>query len=168
MTGRRIVRALLAAGLLLGTLPAAGCGVRPTAVITGRPAVSGPAQGIGLYLVGQGELALVLRPAKAVPEPAAVLALLAAGPEENERGQGLTSEVPADLDPVTVMFTDDQSGGLTVRTATAARALSVTAVDQIVCTVVDAAAQAGSTNSSAAVTIVGPDGARPPRRCPIS
>ncbi|WP_433308502.1 hypothetical protein ACQP0U_18020 [Micromonospora sp. CA-269861] len=168
MTGRRTGHALLAGGLLLGTLLAAGCGVRPSAVITGRPAVSGPGQGVALYLVGQGELVLVLRSATAEPAPANVLALLAAGPEETERRQGLTSEVPAGLDPVTVTSAADQSGGLTVRTTTAARALSVNAVNQIVCTVADAAAQTGFTNSSAPVTIVGPDGARPPQRCPIS
>ncbi|MBG6065234.1 hypothetical protein [Micromonospora ureilytica] len=175
MTARRTGRALLAGGLLLGTLLAAGCGVRPSAVITGRPAVSGPGQGVGLYLLAQGELVLVLRsataepaPAEPAPAPADSLALLAAGPEENERRQGLTSEVPAGLDPVTVTSAADQSGGLTVRTTTAARALSVNAVNQIVCTVADAAAQTGFTSSSASVTIVGPDGARPPQRCPIS
>ncbi|MEV4123253.1 hypothetical protein [Micromonospora sp. NPDC049645] len=167
MTGRRIVRALLAGGLLLPTLVAAGCGVRPSGVITGRSAVSGPAQGVGVYLIGQGELALVLRPAKVAPPLADVLALLAAGPEENERRQGLTSEVPAGLDPVTVTSAPDQSDGLTVRTTTTARALSENAVDQIVCTVADAAAQTGQTKSFVPVTIVGPDGARSPRRCPI-
>ncbi|MCG5441567.1 hypothetical protein NIE79_001694 [Micromonospora sp. NIE79] len=168
MTRRRTGRALLAGGLLLGTLLATGCGVRPSAVITGRPAVSGPAQGVGLYLLAQGELVLVLRPATGDSAPANNLALLAAGPEVNERRQGLTSEVPAGLDPVTVTSAADQSGGLTVRTNTAARALSENAVDQIVCTVADAAAQTGFTNSSTPVTIVGPDGARPPQRCPIS
>ena len=79
MTGRRTGRALLAGGLLL-TLLAAGCGVRPSAVITGRPPVSGPARGTGLYLLAQGELVLVLRPVNTDPSPAAALPLLAAGP----------------------------------------------------------------------------------------
>lgn len=167
MTGRRTCRALLAGTVLLGTLLTAGCGVRPSAVITGRPAVSGPVQGVGIYLLAQGELVLVVRPATADPTPASILALLAAGPEEDERLQGLTSEVPAGLDPVTVTSTTDQSGGLTVRTATSARALSVNAVNQIVCTLADAAPRTGVANSSAPVTLVGPGGARPPRRCPI-
>ncbi len=47
-----------------------------------------------------------------------------------------------------------------------ARALSPTAIDQIICTAVDAAAQAGLVGSPAPVTIVGSDGARPARRCP--
>ncbi|MCG5470229.1 hypothetical protein LADH09A_004173 [Micromonospora sp. LAH09] len=166
MTGRRTGRALLAGGLLLALL-APGCGVRPSDVIRGRPAVSGPAQGMGLYLLARGELVLVLRPAKADPSPADALALLAAGPEENERRQGFTSDVPAGLDPVTVTSGADPSGGLTVRTTTAARPLSADAADQIICTVADAAAQVGFAENSAPVTIVGPDGARPPRRCPI-
>ncbi|MEU4551775.1 hypothetical protein EV382_2164 [Micromonospora violae] len=167
MSGRRTGRALLAGGLLLSTLLAAGCGVRPSDVITGRSAVSGPAQGFGLYLVAQGDIVLVVRPARAVPDTATILALLAAGPAENERRQGFTSEVPAGFDPVTVTPTADQTDGVTVRTATAARALSVNAVHQIVCTAADAAARTGLATSTGPVTIVGPDGARPPRRCPI-
>ncbi|MGC4745893.1 hypothetical protein ACLQ28_09555 [Micromonospora sp. DT201] len=166
MTGRRAGRALLAGGLLL-TLLAAGCGVRPSGVITGRPAVSGPAQGIVLYLLAQGELVLVLRPSKADTSPANALAQLAAGPDENERGQGFTSEVPAGLDPVTVTAGADRSTGLTVRTTSAALPLSSNAADQIICTVADAAAQVDLGEIFPSVTIVGPDGARPPRPCPI-
>ncbi|WP_232234150.1 hypothetical protein [Micromonospora chokoriensis] len=163
MIGRRTGQTLLAGGLLL-TL-ATGCGVRPSIVITGRPAVSGPSQGIGLYLLRQGELVLVLRPAKAQGTPDTALALLAAGPDQTERGRGLTSEVPAGIAPVTSEV--DQAGDLTVRTASAARALSENAVNQIVCTAADAAAQAGLVVSFAPVTIVGPDGTRPPQPCPI-
>ncbi|WP_307871353.1 MULTISPECIES: hypothetical protein [unclassified Micromonospora] len=166
MTGRRTGRALLAGGLLLALL-APGCGVRPSEVIRGRPAVSGPAQGTGLYLLARGELVLVLRPVKVDSSPADTLALLAAGPEENERRQGFTSDVPAGLDPVTVTSGADPAGGLTVRTTTAVRTLSADAADQIICTVVDAAQQDGFADSSAPVTIVGSDGARPPRPCPI-
>nr|WP_179783437.1 hypothetical protein [Micromonospora jinlongensis] len=157
---------MLAGGLLLALL-APGCGVRPSEVIRGRPAVSGPAVGTGLYLLARGELVLVLRPAKVVPSPADTLALLAAGPEEHERGQGFTSDVPAALDPVTVTSGAGPAGGLTVRTTTAVRTLSADAADQIICTVTDAAAQVGSAQNSAPVTIVGSDGARPPRPCPI-
>ncbi|MBM7489072.1 hypothetical protein JOD64_000294 [Micromonospora luteifusca] len=165
MNGRRTGRALLAGGLLL-TLLVAGCGVRPSPVITGRSAVSGPSRGTGLYLLAQGELVLVLRPAKVDASPADVLALLAAGPDENERGQGFTSEVPVGLGPVTVTAGADRSG-LTVRTTGAALPLSAHAADQIICTVADAAAQVDLVESFAPVTIVGPDGARPPRPCPV-
>ncbi|MBM0275567.1 hypothetical protein JM949_08940 [Micromonospora sp. STR1s_6] len=153
---------------MLLTVPAAGCGVRPSDVITGRPAVSGPSRGIGLYLLARDELVLVLRPTtKGMPAPEQALALLAAGPEQNERSQGLTSEVPAGLVPVVAVTPGaGQSAGLTVRTTGVAGPLSTNATDQIICTVVDAAVQAGQVDSSAPVTVVGPDGAQPPRRCP--
>ncbi|MGC4866283.1 hypothetical protein ACLQ3B_12730 [Micromonospora sp. DT53] len=170
MTGRRTGRALLVGGLLLGTLLAAGCGVRPSAVITGRPAVSGPGQGAGLYLVAQGELVLVLRPVNAVggAAPSDALALLAAGPEENERSDGLTSEVPAGLTTVVEVTPGaGQTAGLTVRATGTTRPLSPTATDQIICTAVDAAAQTGLVASSTPVTIVAPDGAQAARRCPF-
>ncbi|MGI5520389.1 hypothetical protein ACQEUX_05495 [Micromonospora sp. CA-259024] len=166
MTGRRTRRAFLAGAMLL-TLLATGCGVRPSGVITGRPAVSGPSRGIGLYLLSQGELTLVLRPSKADAPPAETLVLLAAGLDESERSQGFTSEVPVDVAPVMVTPGADRSGGLTVRTTSAARSLSANAADQIICTVADAAARIGLATTFAEVTIVGPDGARKPRPCPI-
>ncbi|MEU1588243.1 hypothetical protein [Micromonospora sp. NPDC005710] len=164
MTGRRTARALLVGVLLLGTLLATGCGVRPSAVITGRSAVSGPSQGVGLYLIGQGELVLVLRPMAPDLSPATALALLAAGPQDNERAQGLTSELPSGLDPVTVTPAADQSG-LSVRISGPVRGLSANATDQIICTVADAAAQVGLAASVVPVGIVGSDGAQPARRC---
>ncbi|MEU8110790.1 hypothetical protein [Micromonospora sp. NPDC048947] len=166
MTGRRTGRALLASGLLL-TLVAAGCGVRPSGVITGRPPISGPARGTWLYLLAQGKLVLVLRPVNTDPSPTAALSLLAAGPQENERAQGFTSDVPAGLDPVTVTAGAGRSGDLTVRANIAAQALSARAVDQIICTSVAAAAQVSAANTATTVTIVGSDGARGPRACPI-
>ncbi|MEV1157416.1 hypothetical protein AB0J27_18665 [Micromonospora chokoriensis] len=184
MNARRTGRALVAGGLLVAVLTA-GCGVRPSAVITGRAAVSGPAEGIGVYLLAQGDLALVLRQPKATQagvapavncspsspggspcQPAQALALLAAGPSEDERASGLTSEVPAGLGPFTVT-PGGQRSDLTVTTTGAVRPLTADAVDQIVCTVTDAATQVGLVNGPAAVSIVGPDGARQPRRCPI-
>ncbi|MEU7971316.1 hypothetical protein AB0B48_04685 [Micromonospora sp. NPDC049089] len=166
MTGRQTGRALLAGGLLL-TLVAAGCGVRPSTVITGRPPVSGSAQGAWLYLLARGELELVLRPVNTAPSPAAALSLLAAGPQANERAQGFTSDVPAGLDPVTVTAGTGRTGDLTVRADIAARALSEQAVDQIICTTVAAAAQVSAATTNTTVTIVGSDGDRGPRACPI-
>ncbi|MDG4810557.1 hypothetical protein O7634_27700 [Micromonospora sp. WMMD1120] len=168
MTGHRAGRALLAGALLL-TLGAAGCGVRPSEVITGRSAVSGPSQGSTIYLLAGDDLVLVLRPtASGATSPGQALALLAAGPERDERDQGLTSEVPAGIGAaVTVTSGAGQSGGLTVRTTGAALTLSAHATDQIICTTVDAAAQSGLAEVWTAVTIVGPDGAQPPRRCSV-
>ncbi|MEU8179206.1 hypothetical protein AB0B85_22330 [Micromonospora sp. NPDC049044] len=160
-------RVLLAGGVLLTLLASGGCGVRPSEVITGRPAVSGPAQGSTLYLLAQGALVPVLRPQSEDSSPATTLALLAAGPQQNERGQGFTSEVPAGFDPVTVTSVAGRSAGLTVRTTGPARALTSRAADQIICTAADAAARSGLAESFTPVTITGSDGARPARPCPI-
>ncbi|MET8281594.1 hypothetical protein [Micromonospora sp. NPDC005174] len=162
MIGRRVARALVAGGLLL-TLFTAGCGVRPSGVITGRSAVSGPSGGGGVYLISDGELALVLRPAKGAPPlPAETLALLAAGPTDTERSAGFTSEVPTDLAPTTVTSSVDEPG-ITVKTPTPVLPLSTLAANQIICTV----AFADSAVSPAPVTLVGPDGTRPPWSCPL-
>ncbi|MET8311818.1 MULTISPECIES: hypothetical protein [unclassified Micromonospora] len=168
MTGRRAARALLAGGLLL-TLLVAGCGVRPSGVITGSAATTGPSAGVRLYLLAHGQLVLVIRPTKMDASPEETLRMLAAGPDDSEWRQGLTSEVPVGLVPaslVTVTVTGDQPG-LTVTMVGAVMSLSGTAADQIVCTVIGTTAVAGLADSFVPVTVAGPDGARPPRFCPI-
>ncbi|MFY1615846.1 hypothetical protein [Micromonospora sp. WMMD736] len=163
MSRRRGAWAAVAAGLLVAVLTA-GCGVRPTDVITGRSAVSGPSAGVGIYLIADGELALAIRPLKNAPAPLAeTLVLLAAGPDDSERDAGLTSEVPSDIGPAAVTPSADQPG-VTVRMKGAVLPLSTLAVNQIVCTV----ALAGQQDSYAPVTLVGPDGTRPPWSCPLN
>lgn len=162
MIRRRGVRALLAVGLLV-TLLTAGCGVRPSVVITGRSAVSGPSGGSGIYLISNGELALVIRPAKGVPPaPVETLALLAAGPTEAERSAGFTSEVPTEVVPVSLTPSVDEPG-VEVRMKGAVLPLSTLAANQIICT----AAFASPQGSYAPVTLVGPDGVRPAWSCPL-
>lgn len=161
---RRAARMLLAGGLLL-TVLTAGCGVRPSEVITGRSAVTGPSAGPGFYLISHGELTLVLRATKPSPGPslpAATLALLAAGPTPSERSAGLSSEVPPDVAPATVTPSVDEPG-ITVTMSGAVLPLSTVAANQIICTVVFAVSGQGS----APVTLVGPDGTRPPWPCPL-
>ncbi|MEV4215294.1 hypothetical protein [Micromonospora sp. NPDC049662] len=162
MSRRRGARALLGVALLVALLTA-GCGVRPSDVITGRSAVSGPFTGRGLYLISDGELALVVRPVKNVPgPPLETLVLLVSGPTEAERSAGLTSEVPADAAPVSMTPSTDEPG-ITVRFKGAVLPLSTLAANQIICTV----ALAGQQPTSAPVTLVGSDGTRPPWSCPI-
>ncbi|MCX5065549.1 hypothetical protein OOJ91_06605 [Micromonospora lupini] len=159
-----MARTLLAVGLLL-TVLTAGCGVRPSDVITGRSAVSGSSAGAGLYLISHGELALVLRATKPSPGPssaAATLTLLAAGPTPSERSAGLSSEVPAATAPATVTPSADEPG-ITVTMSGAVLPLSTVAANQIICTVVFAVPGEGTTP----VTLVGPDGTRPPWTCPL-
>ncbi|MEU5909475.1 hypothetical protein [Micromonospora sp. NPDC047527] len=167
MSGRRAL--LVAVGLLFALL-ATGCGVRPSEVINGRPAVTGPSEGTGIYLIADGQVALVIRQTKTPSpplSPAATLALLAKGASETERSAGLTSEVPADLVPADVGPTVD-GPGVTVTVAGAVLPLSPLAADQLVCTVADAVARTAQGTSFAPVTLVGPDGTRPARTCPLA
>jgi len=143
---RRLVFALLLAASMLG-----GCGVRPSEVITGRPAPGGSAEGIPLYLLADGQLTLVLRTAKQV-DP---LTLLALGPTVEERGRGLTSEVPPGILPI-ARSTDP--GGVVVRTGFDVTALSTAAVDQIVCT---------ASPGRLPVSFVGPGDRLGPLVCPL-
>ncbi|MGC4880362.1 hypothetical protein ACLQ26_29325 [Micromonospora sp. DT43] len=161
---RRVTRTLLAGGLLLAVLTA-GCGVRPTDVITGRSAVSGPPAGTGLYLISHGELALILRATKPGPGPSSpteALAQLASGPTPSEQRAGFSSEVPPDSTPVSVSPSADEPG-ITVTMSGAVLSLSTVAANQIICTVAFAVAEDGTTP----VTLVGPDGTRPPWPCPL-
>jgi hypothetical protein len=150
---RVVVTALLTAVL------AAGCGVRPSAVITGGPAPTRPVRGAVLYLVADAALAPVLRPAPRDPSPAEVLALLGGGPTGDERAVGLTSEVPAALAPVTVAA--GATGGVDVVVSVDVATLSDPAVDQIVCTVGDALTTTGP------ITLTGAGTTRGPRTCPF-
>ncbi|MGW3605799.1 hypothetical protein [Micromonospora sp. NPDC005161] len=168
MTGRRAGRALLAGGLLV-TLLATGCGVRPSDVITGRSATTGPAAGAALYLLSHGRPTLVIRDTKARSgvSPEKTLGMLAAGPDESERSQGFVSEVPAGLVPASLVTSNADGSGVTVTMTGAVLPLSAAAADQIICTLAGAVALTGQGNSFSPVTIAGPDGARPPRPCPI-
>jgi len=167
MTGRHLL-----VWVLVGALTA-GCGVRPSGVITGGPAPTGPAVGrpdapaparegerAALYFLADSSLTRVLRRTRQGLSPTQTLALLQGGPDRHERAANLTSEVPAGLDPVTV--TTDASGGVEVVVSADVRTLSVKAVDQIVCTVRDALSTTGP------VTLTGAAGTREPRVCPLT
>jgi hypothetical protein len=148
----------------------AGCGVRPTGVITGGPAPTGDAfgrpgtppsrgEGVALYLLADAALTPVLRPTRRPLSPTQTLALLQVGPDADERAANLTSEVPAGLDPVAV--TTSATGDVTVRVSADVRTLSTAAVDQIVCTVRDAL------TTTAPVTLTSDAASRGSRACPV-
>ncbi|MBE1491433.1 GerMN domain-containing protein [Plantactinospora soyae] len=139
----------------------AGCGVRPTGVITGGAAPVGPARGVPLFFVADQHLALVLRPTTPVDSVDDVLALLLAGPDPTERELGYGTEIPADAGRPTTTTSDPS--GTTVKLSGDVLALSPTAVDQIVCTVRDAM----PTGGPARVTLAGPDGSREPLTCSL-
>ncbi|MFC6016244.1 hypothetical protein ACFP2T_08545 [Plantactinospora solaniradicis] len=161
MTGGARRRALPAALALLMIL-AAGCGVRPTGVITGGPAPEGPARSVTLFFVTDHHLALVLRPNTPTASIDDTLALLLAGPDPTERTLGYSTEIPADAGPAE---TTSGPSGTTVNLSGGVTALSPTAVDQIVCTVRNAMPDGEPTDGSAMVTLSGPDGSRGPLTC---
>jgi hypothetical protein len=163
---------LLVCVVLIAVLTA-GCGVRPSGVITGGPAPTGPAlgppdgppapgrdQSAVLYFLADSALTPVLRPTRQHLSPTQTLALLQDGPNGDERAANLTSEVPTGLDPVTV--TADASGNVDVVVSADVTTLSAMAVDQIVCTVRDAM------STTAPITLISDAGTRGPRTCPLT
>jgi hypothetical protein len=173
MTGRRVLAVLVAVLVVALT---AGCGVRPSGVITGGPAPTRAVWGTVLYFLAGSTLTPVIRPTdRPVPTadtpslpatdtptlpPAEALTLLQGGPDSDEQAQDLTSEVPAGLDPVTI--TTDTSGGVDVGVSVDVTTLSPAAVDQVVCTVRDALPDATS------VTLTSATASRGPRTCPLA
>jgi spore germination protein GerM len=127
-------------------LLAAGCGVRPSGVITGLQAPTVEVPVSGFYLVSQGKATLVVRP----DDTRSALDLLADGPSAGELSLGFTTEIP----PGTKMTPVPQG----VEVSTDVTALSAVAVDQIVCT--------ATTPGSAAVTLVSTGKSRGPLTCP--
>ncbi|GIF48320.1 hypothetical protein DFJ67_3394 [Asanoa ferruginea] len=122
----------IAMAALLVTFVLAGCGVRPSEVISGGPAPANTISGVRLYLISDGQPTLVARALKPLQQPADIVDLLAAGPTATERDAGFTSEVPAGIAPAKVSNDGTTTSvGLSTDVAT----LSVLAVNQIVCTV---------------------------------
>ncbi|SNT11716.1 hypothetical protein SAMN05421812_103238 [Asanoa hainanensis] len=147
-------RLLLAVGALLA-LVLAGCGVRPSDVITGGPAPASTVEGVRFYLLSDDQPTVVLRGLKPMKLDD-LLSLLADGPTEAERAAGLTSEVPPGIAPVKVGTAGD---GVLVSLSTDVRGLSVLAVVQIVCTIQGVA-------GAAPVTLVNGEQRRGPLSCP--
>lgn len=133
--------------VVVALLLAAGCGVRPSGVITGLQAPTGKVAASGFYLVSQGKVTLVLRP----QDTRTALEQLAEGPDASELAQGLTTEIP----PGTTMSPGPQG----VEVSTDVATLSAVAVSQIVCTA------AGP--DTAFVTLVGNGTRRGPFVCHV-
>ncbi|MDA3642711.1 hypothetical protein LZ318_38690 [Saccharopolyspora indica] len=151
----RTLRTMLVASTLAAL---AGCGVQPSGIIYGSSPPSGavaPSARTSLYLVSDGRLAMIVRPAGPMSRTEA-LALLAQGPTQEERERGLTSEVPAGAAPFSV--TADVSGRTVVTASAPAGELSDLAVDQIACT---AAPEGGQ------VLIIGAGADKGPVVCPL-
>ena len=162
MTGKRTSR-ILAAGLVL--LVAAGCGVRPSGVITGLAAPSGPAEAVSLYLLAGKNLKVVLRPTGRRLSPSETLTLLANGPDADEVAQGFTSEIPADAAPIEMA---SGPSGVTVTLSVDPARLSTMALDQIVCTAGRAPATDTRPPSPATTTVAGQGRSLEPQVCPLT
>ncbi|HEV7973888.1 hypothetical protein [Amycolatopsis sp.] len=162
MTAKKLLAGLVALAVL-----GSGCGVRASGVITGGSAPTGPADGVGLYLVANNRLTPVLRATRGQLTPSETLTLLAGGPDADELAQGMTSAIPADIGIVDVV--SDPSGAKVMVSADVTT-LSAIAVDQIVCTVsgTTAANVRAPGSGSFTVTLVGAGGrSRGPKSCPV-
>ncbi|SEG99771.1 hypothetical protein SAMN05444920_11447 [Nonomuraea solani] len=156
-------RRAIAAGLLT-LIAVAGCGVRPSDVITAGDPPSGPvapsAMTTTLYLVRNGRLSPVTRSGDRRLFLTTKLALLATGPTTREQEHGFTTDLPPEAAPFAV--TPKPAGRLVVTPSTPAGELSILAIQQIVCTVVAAAAP----ESPGLITVLGADQDAGPRTCP--
>jgi hypothetical protein len=144
---KRTVSGLLA--VVLAVLAAGGCGVRPSGVINGDEAPSGPAMpgasgGAALYFVRGSTVVPVVR-AGLGGGSAELLGALQQGPTQAEISEGYSSELPPSLTTVGV-------GESLVTLSVDVRQLSDNAVNQIVCTLL-AAGQ--NTRETGTVTVSG-------------
>ncbi|GAA5201573.1 hypothetical protein GCM10023322_81840 [Rugosimonospora acidiphila] len=162
MSGAAVRRTLVVVAALAVSL-LAGCGVRPSGVITGGPAPQAPGEKVQLYLLSHAMLTPVVRPLTAVPTPTQALEQLAAGPDGDELAQGYTTEVPRDVAPVVVTI---RSSSVTVKLSSDPAGLSAAAVGQIVCTVGEVVVTAGQ-QARPAVTLIGQGHSRGPLACPL-
>ncbi|MEU7475329.1 hypothetical protein AB0A63_05050 [Lentzea sp. NPDC042327] len=126
---RKLAPTILA---VLAVAVLASCGIRPTGVIPGLQAPSGPVENPSpsVYWVAAGQVVPVARDQGSLTGRD-VVALLAQGPSGDEQQRGLSTEVPFDAAPATV---DRVESGLDVTVSTDVSLLSRNAVRQIVCT----------------------------------
>ena len=145
-------------GLFAIVLLAAGCGVRPSGVIVGEEAPSGPAVGsVGntatVYFVLDGKLAPVSRTGVS-DVYADRVRVLEQGPNEDERASGYTTELPPTFEPIAIGISEAAIG-------VNVRELTPNAVSQLVCTVI----ASGGGGPSKTVTLSGGGQTLRPQGC---
>ncbi|HEY4020319.1 MAG TPA: hypothetical protein VGM75_16635 [Pseudonocardiaceae bacterium] len=138
--------------LVLLALACVGCGVRPSGVIGGNPAPTGPVNGVTLFLVQDGQLVPILRTTTTQLTPTEAVTVLAAGPSSAEKAQTLRTQVPTDIAPINVTTTPS---GTTIDVAIDPNSLSTVAVEQLVCTAVSAMTEQPSAPGSPSFSITG-------------
>ena len=145
---RRLFLPALALALLC-----AGCGVRPSAVIPGDPAPTGPVNGVTLYFVRGNQLVATLRATDTALTPTeAVSLLVTGGMNSDEAARGLRTAIPPGIAPVQ-LGTD--ATGTTLAIAGDPHQLSTMAVDQLLCTA-QAALATDATRTAGGFFISGP------------
>jgi len=154
MRKTRVLLALAAVAL------ATACGVQPTGVVPAGPGPSIRATtgqnlpgGLTLYFVSDGRVIPVTRPSEGFISPEGAITLLLKGPTEREAAQGLTTFVPPDVGRVAVYQGDPSSLALPY----SVRKLSDQAINQLVCTVLAAAAATRWTPHSPGVNVISPN-----------
>ncbi|HEX4223269.1 MAG TPA: hypothetical protein VHZ97_12960 [Pseudonocardiaceae bacterium] len=151
--------------LLVLAMVCVGCGVRPSGAIPGDPAPTGPVNGVTLFLVRNDQLVPTLRTTLTQLTPIAAISVLAEGPDSDEQGQGLRTQVPANLAPAGVNTT---AAGTTLDIGIDPTTLSTTAIEQLVCTALSAiSAQTTATIGNVGVfSIAGAGRTMDALRCP--
>ncbi|MFJ8810494.1 hypothetical protein [Streptomyces sp. NPDC102490] len=171
--------------LLAALLPLSACGIPETGVVeAGEPATgvldpgvtSAPSESVPeavpfvkvpLYFVENGSLVAVDRTVPGPTDLGSTLLMLFKGPDDKERGRGLTTELPRAAEAPTIR-TDGT--GVSVRLPRSAGSLSDTAVDQLACTVAVARLHQDPALGSAQVTVEQPGGrlaGRSSEDCPL-
>jgi hypothetical protein len=173
------VVALLLAGIVVGTMVAA-CGIRPSAVITGRDAPRGAVVSLTVYLLNHDKLRPTSRtlpppttyPPDMTAKPFSInphddaLHALAQGPTATDAAGGLTSDVPVGtrLDSTY----DDNLGNVVYAETPDKQTLSQHAIDQIVCTLATSFAGDGGSGTPITVTVVVYGRVQPRQGCPYT
>ncbi|MFF4475328.1 hypothetical protein ACFYZ3_37950 [Streptomyces sp. NPDC001599] len=171
--------------LLAALLPLSACGIPETGVVeAGEPATgvldpgvtSAPSESVPeavplvkvpLYFVRDGSLVAVDRTVPGSTDLGSSVLMLFEGPDDQERGRGLTTELPPAAEAPTIR-TDGT--GVTVQLPRSAGSLSDTAVDQLACTVAVARLRQDPALGRAQVTVEQPGGrlaGRSSDDCPV-
>ena len=152
--------------VVLLALVCAGCGVRPSGVIPGDQAPTGPVYGVTLYFARHNELIPTLRATTNQFTPIETITALASGPDPREQTDGMTTQVPPGI--VAVSLAPDPSGNTFLTLNVNPNTLSTVAIGQLTCTATTAIANAGLSVNADTFFIAGQGAHIGPLRCPES
>lgn len=136
----------------------AACGVRPSVVIDGSPGPVDDPDGTILYFVNADTLTRVIRPTTDFSRDN--VTIMAEGTLDIEKAEGLTTEVPETVLPITRGIKD---GTIELKVTSPVGTLSAMAQDQLICTALRA-----DEPPESQVILTGPDKSLPPKPCPLT